>query len=132
MWFLDTNTCIYFLNGTHSSVRDRLLSTPPVDIAIPAIVKAELLVGASKSKQRDVVLEKVNRFLEPFDIVPFSDGATSTYASIRATLESRGNIIGPNDLLIAATVLSYNGILVTNNVREFGRVPDLKIENWVL
>jgi tRNA(fMet)-specific endonuclease VapC len=79
-----------------------------------------------------VVLEKVNRFLEPFDIVPFSDGATSTYASIRATLESRGNIIGPNDLLIAATVLSYNGILVTNNVREFGRVPDLKIENWVL
>lgn len=132
MWFLDTNTCIYFLNGTHSSVRDRLLSTPPVDISIPAIVKAELLVGASKSNQHDVVLEKVNRFLEPFDIVPFDDGATLIYASIRATLESQGNIIGPNDLLIAATVLYHNGILVTNNVREFGRVPGLKLENWVL
>lgn len=131
MWILDTNTCIYFLNGTHSSVRDRLLSTPPVDIAIPAIVKAELLVGASKSNQRDVVLEKVERFLEPFDIVPFGDGDTLIYASIRATLESHGNIIGPNDLIIAASVLSNNGILVTNNVREFGRVPGLKIENWV-
>ena len=131
MWFLDTNTCIYFLNGTHSSVRDRLLSTPPVDISIPAIVKAELLVGASKSNQRDVVLEKVNRFLEPFDIVPFGDGTTLIYASIRATLESQGNIIGPNDLLIAATVLHHNGILVTNNVREFSRVPGLQIENWV-
>jgi tRNA(fMet)-specific endonuclease VapC len=132
MWFLDTNTCIYFLNGTHSSVRDRLLSTPPVDIAIPAIVKAELLVGASKSNQLDAVLEKVNRFLEPFEIVPFGDGTTSIYATIRALLESQGNIIGPNDLLIASTVIYHNGTLVTNNVREFSRVPGLNIENWVM
>ncbi len=130
MWFLNTNICIYFLNGTNSTVRDRLLSTAPVDIAIPAIVKAELLFGASKSKHRAIVSEKLNQFLGIFEIVPFGDEATSVYADIRATLETKGSPIGPNDLLIAATVLYHNGILVTNNVREFSRVPGLKIENW--
>lgn len=132
MWFLDTNTCIYFLNGTHPSVRDRLLSTAPVDIAISAIVKAELLVGARKSTKSAETLSLVTRFLEPFEIVPFDSDASGTYGVIRADLEKRGTIIGPNDLLIAATVLHHNGTLVTHNIREFSRVPGLNIENWVL
>lgn len=132
MWFLDTNTCIHFLNGTHPSVRERLLSTPPVDIAIPAIVKAELLVGARKSMRSAETLSLVTRFLEPFEIVPFDSDVSGTYAVIRADLEKYGRVIGPNDLLIAATVLHHNGTLATHNIREFSRVAGLKIENWVV
>jgi tRNA(fMet)-specific endonuclease VapC len=131
MFFLDTNTCIYFLNGKYQSIKDKIFSTPPGDIAIPAIVKAELLLGACKSRQRTENVEKVEQFLEPFEIIPFIDMMTYIYADIRHKTESAGVSIGPNDLFIGSIVKFHEGTLVTNNVREFSRIEDLQIDNWV-
>ncbi len=131
MFFLDTNTCIYYLNGKYPNVADTLLATPPSRIKIPSIVKAELLLGAEKSVLKEKTLAIVKQFLEPFEIVSFDDSCSSIYAQIRSKLERNGNQIGPNDLIIASTVLSYSGTLVTNNIKEFSRVPDLKLTNWI-
>lgn len=131
-YYLDTNTCIYFLNGSYLSVREKILNTSPDLIVIPSIVTAELVFGAYKSKKRDVTLNKVKEFLSPFEIIPFTDPMTYVYADIRSFLEKKGSPIGPNDLFIVATVLTNNGILVTHNTREFSRFAGLKIEDWVI
>ena len=131
MYFLDTNTCIYFLNGKYENIKTKILSTPPNEIRIPAIVKAELLLGAYKSKKRKENEEKIEKFLGPFEIMPFIDLMTYVYADIRNEVEKKVEIVGPNDLIIASIVMFHYGILVTNNVKEFERIAGLKIENWV-
>jgi tRNA(fMet)-specific endonuclease VapC len=131
MYFLDTNTCIYFLNGRYKSVRDRLMSLSPNEISIPAIVKAELLLGAYKSQKKKDNVKKVEQFLEPFEIIPFEDQMAYVYADIRNTMEKKGILIGPNDLFIASIVRFNDGILVTNNVEEFTRIKELHVVNWV-
>lgn len=131
MYFLDTNTCIYFLNGKYESIKNKILSTPPNAIAIPSTVKAELLLGAYKSKNKSVNVEKVEQFLQPFEIIPFVDMMTYVYAEIRTSTDSVGTNIGPNDLFIASIVKFHEGVLVTNNVREFGKIDGLQIDNWV-
>lgn len=130
MFSLDTNTCIYFLNGRTKRIRNQLLSTPPIEIGIPAIVKAELLLGADKSKIRRSTVERVEQFLSPLAIVPFEDQMTYLYAEIRSQLEKTAQIIGPDDLLIAAITRFHDATLVTNNEREFKRVKKLRTENW--
>lgn len=130
MYYLDANTCIYYLNGKSKNIKDKILSTVPNQIAIPSIVKAELILSAYKSKNKNATLEKVEKFLQPFEIIPFEDQICYHYADIRSYLESKGKIIGPNDLLIASITRFHNAILITNNVEEFNRVPELKIENW--
>jgi len=132
MYYLDTNTCIYFLNGTYESIRTKLLSMSPGEISIPVVVKAELLYGAYKSTNRKPNLEKLERFLEAFEVASFEDPMTYEYASIRSETEAQGQPIGPNDLFIAAIVRFHEGILVTNNIKEFGRVKNLRTENWVI
>lgn len=104
----------------------------PNNIKIPSIVKSELLYGAEKSQYKSKNLSNINIFLEPYEIVPFDDTCSVIYSKIRAELEQTGMIIGPNDYIIAATVLSNNGILITNNTKEFERIKNLKIENWIL
>ena len=131
MYYLDTNTCIYFLNGRYESIKTKILETPPNDIYIPSIVKAELLLGAFKSNNRKRTTEKVEQFLEPFEIVPFTDAMTYHYAEIRSQLEKTGKTIGPNDLLIASIVRFHNGILITHNTEEFRRIKNLRVEDWV-
>jgi tRNA(fMet)-specific endonuclease VapC len=131
MYYLDTNTCIYFLNGTYESVKNKLISIAPNEIVIPSIVKAELLLGAYKSKNKKVNIEKVERFLEPFEIVAFEDLMTYVYAEIRNKTEKKGEIVGPNDLLIASIVKFGDGVLVTHNVKEFKRIEGLRIDDWV-
>lgn len=130
MYFLDTNTCIYFLNGKYEHIKSKIINTPPNEIAIPSIVKAELLLGAYKSKNRKSNIEIVEKFLLPFEIIPFNDMMTHTYADIRLQAEKAGEIIGPNDLFIASIVKFLDGILVTNNIKEFRRIEGLKVENW--
>ncbi|MBI4651969.1 type II toxin-antitoxin system VapC family toxin [Candidatus Desantisbacteria bacterium] len=130
-YFLDTNICIYFLKGMSEKILLRLKSHSPDDIKIASIVKAELLYGAEKSIKVKENIEKVNDFLFPYEIVSFDDNSAVIYSKIRSQLEKKGNLIGPNDLLIASTVIVNNGILVTNNIGEFKRVKLLKIENWV-
>lgn len=131
MYFLDTNTCIYFLNGKYESIKKKILLTSPNDISIPSIVKAELLLGAYASKNRKANTEKVEQLLAPFEIIPFEDLMTYVYADIRNKAEKKGEIIGPNDLLIAAIVKFNEGTIVTHKVKEFKRIEGLKIDDWV-
>lgn len=131
MYYLDTNTCIYYLNGRYPKLKDKIMSTPPGQIFIPSVVMAELLFGAAKSKQKKDNLEKVERFLDPFEIKMFDDSAAYVYAKIRYDLEKEGSVIGPNDLLIASIVKTNKGVIITGNIREFSRIKGLKIQNWV-
>ena len=131
MYIVDTNTCIYFMNGKYQSIRDKFLSISPKDIKISSVVKGELLLGAFKSQTREQTTKKVEKFLKPFDVIDFSDKMAYDYAEIRAALEKSGNSIGANDLLIAATALNKKAILVTHNTDEFSRVQGLDIEDWV-
>ena len=130
-YYLDTNICVYFLKGLYPALLSKILSLHPSDIKIPAIVKAELFYGAEKSAKREENIQKITAFLSPFEIAPFGNSAAIYYSQIRSSLEKSGSLIGPNDLLIAATTLAENGILVTNNTKEFSRIPELRIENWI-
>ena len=129
MYFLDTNTCIDFLRSSDSPVKNRLPFVQSDDIQIPAVVKAELLAGAFKSRVPST-LERTELFLAQFSIVPFTDPMTYDYARIRSELEKRGTPIGANDTLIAATALHHGAILVTHNTDEFSRIAGLQLEDW--
>ena len=131
MYFIDTNTCIYFMSGKFPSVRERFLSVSPKEIKISSVIKGELLLGAFKSRTRKKTTEKVEQFLKPFEIADFTDKMSYAYAKIRKDLELAGTPIGANDLLIAATAVYEKATLVTHNTDEFSRVADLKIEDWV-
>jgi len=131
MYFLDSNTCIYFLKGMYPSILEELRQRRPEEIKIPAIVKAELLLGVEKSKQKKKNFELYSKFLEPFEIISFDDKSAILYAKIRASLEEKGKIIGPNDILIAAIVMANNGILVSHNTKEFKQVSGLQLVDWV-
>lgn len=130
-YYLDTNICIYFLKGQYPQLLNMIMSHNPEDIKIASMVKAELLYGAEKSQKRAENLEKVKKFLLPYEIIPFDDKASTEYLVIRTELEKAGLTIGPNDLVISATALSRSGILITNNEKEFIRIPGLTIENWL-
>jgi len=112
------------------SVRDNLLSTPPHEIKIPVIVHSELLFGVHKSEQKAENLQKLQRFLEPFEIVNYTMKISETYAELRMASEQTGKVVGPNDLLIAAITVASNGTLVTRNTNEFSVIPKLKLTEW--
>jgi tRNA(fMet)-specific endonuclease VapC len=109
MYYLDANICIYFLKGKYPSLQERLSAVHPNKIKIPAIAEAEILVSVEKSA-KGITREAWNKFFEAFEIVSFDEAAARQYAAIRAYLEKRGTPIGPNDLIIAASVLANNGI----------------------
>lgn len=132
MYFLDTNTCVFFLNARSSKVKERILSTPPNEIGVPSPVKAELLYGAFKSRRRDENIIKVEQFLEPFETYPFDGLVSYTYADIRYKTELKGTPVGPNDLCIAAIVMYHGGTLVSNNLREFRMIDNLFLEDWTV
>ncbi len=130
-YFLDTDTCIYYLNGRYKSILDNLRKHKPSDIKIPSIVKAELLYGFEKSRKTKEYKDKLDSFLFNFEIISFNDNAANYYSLIRAKLEKKGSLIGPNDMIIASTVLSNKGALITKNLKEFKNVEGLKVINWV-
>lgn len=129
-YFLDTDICVYVIRGKYPQIQKRIVSHSPEKIKVSAIVKAELLMGALRSLKADRAQSVVEHFLSPFEIVPFDDSCTGIYPRLRLDLEKKGQSIGPNDLLIAATVLTNRGTLITHNTKEFGRIPDLKVEDW--
>jgi len=129
-YLLDTNTCIKYLNGTSEKIRNKFEAYSFTEMYLCSVVKSELLFGAYKSGNPDKNLEKINLFFEPFISLPFDDNCANIYGVIKSTLEKKGTPIGPNDLLIASIALSYILILVTHNIREFKRIPDLNIEEW--
>jgi len=126
---LDTSTCITFLRGKHPQLRQRVLSHFR-DIAITSVVAAELYYGAERSADPTTNRGQVDVFLAPFPLLLFDKAAAVAYGSIRADLARRGQLIGPNDLLIAAIALAVNATVVTHNIREFSRVQGLLVEDW--
>ncbi len=130
-YLLDTNMCVYIMNRRPLNVTRKFKEHDIGDIGVSSITVSELYYGAQKSSHPEKNLQRLFNFLLPFEILPYDEAAASTYGYVRAVLERRGELIGPLDMLIAAHALSQNLILVSNNVREFQRVPGLRIENWV-
>jgi tRNA(fMet)-specific endonuclease VapC len=130
LYMLDTDICAFIMRGPSEGLSRRLRATPLQEQAISEVTFAELLYGvrvSSKSKQnRDVV----DAFVKHVSILDWTEGAAEHYAEIRAHLHKKGQMIGANDLMIAAHARDADAILVTGNEREFRRVPALKIENW--
>ena len=131
-YVLDTNTIIYYIKGRYPALDLKLRHTPAQSVFIPSIVKAEIEFGAVKSRDYRKTIELYNRFFEAFTTVPFDEKMTADYGRIRADLERRGEVIGPNDLIIAATALSMDATLVTRNTSEFRRVDGLLVEDWTI
>lgn len=129
---LDTNTCIYVIRRRHPDVLRRFEGFGVGDVGISSITAAELRFGAEKSAHPEGNREALERFLLPLEIPEFGDDAASAYGRIRTMLEQRGTPIGPLDTLIAAHAVSLHITLVTSNVREFGRVPGLEVEDWTV
>lgn len=129
-WLLDTNTCIRYLNGRSPAVVERLRRVSPGDVAVCSVVKAELFAGAMRTVDPARTLARQRQFLARLASYPFDDTAAEVYGHIRAELATKGMLIGPNDLLIAAIAVARGLVLVTHNVREFSRVDGLRFEDW--
>ena len=127
----DTNICIYIIKKKPIQVIQALQKKKIGDVCISTITLAELQYGIEKSVNKVQNQLALTEFLAPIEVINFNDKAAKCFGSIRVYLESIGKIIGPFDLQIAAHALSENLILITNNTKEFERVPDLKIENWL-
>lgn len=130
-YMLDSNICIYVMNNHPKIVVDMFHQLTIDEVCISTITHGELIFGAENSQRRDQNLEKVDIFCNLITVLPLDNSASRHYGRIRSYLNKNGTPIGNNDLWIAAHALSEDLILVTNNEREFNRVKDLKIENWV-
>ena len=129
-YMLDTDTCSYVMKRSNDALLKRLREVPVSDVCISVITKSELLYGVEVSPRRTQDETALDAFLRYVEVLNFPDEAAAHYAEIRARLKSGGTMIGANDLFIAAHARSLGLTLVTNNTREFARVPTLKIENW--
>lgn len=131
MYLLDTNICIYLINRRPAYVVERIKRLKPNQVKLSAVSMGELEYGASKSNFREKNRNALIDFASGFEITAFTDMDAEVYGVVRSDLEKRGIVIGPYDMQIAAQAISRGLVLVTNNVREFSRVKNLKIENWV-
>ena len=134
LYFLDSNVCIdYMRKGKKADLIDnKIFEVGPRNIKIPAIVSAELMHGAYKSKRPDETLNDTLNFLANFEIIAFDFPEADIYGQIRADLERKGQLIGNNDMFIAATALTHNATLVTNNTQEFSRIDGLQLTDWTI
>lgn len=131
-YLLDTNICIYIINEKPKKVLEKFERYPVHEFGMSSITHAELQYGVQKSKQKGQNQNALDEFLTPLTILPFHGrNVVVHYGKLRAALESKGRIIGPLDMLIAAHALSLNMTIISNNIKEFSRVPGLKCENWV-
>ncbi len=127
---LDTNICIYTAKQTHPAVSARFNRLAFGEVGMSIVTYGELRFGAQKSVRPTESLRKLGVLLEVIPVIGMENGVAEQYGRLRLELERRGRPIGSNDLWIAAHCLDLGLILVTNNEREFERIPDLKIENW--
>ena len=130
-YMLDTNIVAYAINKRPESVLQKLTSQKPEDLCISAITLAELEYGVCNSSRPAQNQLALMAFLSQLQVMPFGSEAARDYGDIRHDLAKRGQLIGGNDLLIAAHARSLGLTLVTNNGREFDRVVGLEVENWV-
>ncbi|MEQ9353949.1 MAG: type II toxin-antitoxin system VapC family toxin [Coleofasciculus chthonoplastes F1-TOW-03] len=131
-FLLDTNICIYIIRQKPANVLAKFQSLSPSDIGVSSITVAELEYGAYKSQRQEQNRAALSQFIMMLEILPFDVQTTQTYGKMRAELEKMGMVIGAMDLLIACQALAHNITLVTNNVKEFSRIPGLTWENWVV
>ena len=132
-YMLDTNILVYVLNARphHEAVLARFDGENPEDLVVSSITLAELRYGIEKSGRRESNRLALGRVLRALNVVAFDAKAAETYGSIRATLEATGKPVGPLDTLIAAHALALDVTLATNNLREFSRIRDLRVESWI-
>lgn len=129
-YLLDTDICIYIAKRKPAGVLARLEHLRPGDVGISVVTYLELVYGAHKSQQAEANLDRIKQLSHLIPVQALDAAAATHYGKLRAGLEKSGSPIGAYDLLIAAHALALELILVTNNVREFRRVPALRLENW--
>ncbi len=134
-YLLDTDTCIYLMTDREPQRRERILAhleamKPDETAYLSSVTVLELSYGAHKGRWRKANTELLDRFMLDFAIASFDESAARIGGALRASLEKKGKPIGPLDTLIAAHALSLGATLVTNNVREFSRMPSLHVKNW--
>ena len=129
-YLLDTNICIYAMKNRPLQVLRRLQNVGRAVVGVSVITVIELRQGAERSQQRELAHARLDDFFGPMEVLPFEESDALVAARIRAQLFRAGRPIGDFDTLIAAQALARDLIVVTNNVDEFERVPDLRIENW--
>jgi tRNA(fMet)-specific endonuclease VapC len=129
-YMLDTNTCIYVLKNRPPALRERFNSLAG-QLCISSIALAELHFGAEKSARRLESLEAIEQFSARLEVLPFPPKAAAHFGQLRAHVERIGQPVGPLDLLIGAHARAEGLIVVTNNAREFQRLPGVQVENWI-
>jgi tRNA(fMet)-specific endonuclease VapC len=127
---LDTNTCIQLWQRKNKIVRSRFERFAPNEIALCSVVKAELVFGARKSQRSEANLAILEKLFAPITSFSFDDKAANHYGKIRSVLSTKGQLIGANDLLIAAIALANDLTLITHNTDEFARLEGLALEDW--
>lgn len=130
-YMLDTNICIYLIKNHPPILIEKFKKLSLGSVGISSITLAELSHGVEKSLHKEKNKHALEKFILPLEIFTFDKNAAYCYGHIRALLESSGKIIGSNDLLIASHALSLKATLITNNLREFERVPKLHVINWL-
>jgi tRNA(fMet)-specific endonuclease VapC len=128
-YMLDTNICIYAIKSRPIELREQF-NRLTEQICISTITLAELYYGVEKSSRRAQNLQAVEEFVARLEALPFPVEAAAHYGQVRAELERAGQRAGPHDMLIGAHARSAGLVVVTNNLREFERIPGLRIENW--
>lgn len=128
-YLVDTNVCIAWLKGDRA-VRDAWRAVDPEEVLLSSVVRAELIFGARKSQRVAANLRLLDALFSALASAPFDDRAAEQYGALRAHLTAQGQLIGPNDLMIAATALALDATVVTRNAREFTRVAGLRVEAW--
>lgn len=129
-YLLDTNACVDYLTGRHPKLTQRIVRSSPEDLCTSTVVIAELRYGAERSEHVRRNHERIDVLSRELSCFPFDDDAAHAYGRIRRELETRGEPIGPYDMMIAAHAVSRKLTLVTDNVREFRRVRRLRVTNW--
>lgn len=128
-YVLDSDMLIYFLKG-YNSVVEKISVMSRSDLATTIINQTELFYGAFNSAKKEQNLKKIQDFLKEISVLEFSHEASLLFAKHKAQLKKHGILLADMDLMIASIVLAYDGILVTNNVKHFSRIKELKFENW--
>ena len=129
-FLIDTNILIYLCNSKSVLLEKRFRSYRPDEFGVSSITVGELIYGVKKSKHIDHNLQAILKVLSPFYVIDFDSGDGWEYGDIRADLEKRGKIIGGNDCMIAAQARRRALTVITNNTREYLRVPGLRVEDW--
>jgi tRNA(fMet)-specific endonuclease VapC len=130
-YMLDTNICIYIAKQKPLEVLAHFNQLAAGEVAMSIVTYGELRFGAQKSSRSDAAIRSLDEFIEAVPVLSLDQGASAHYGRTRLHLERRGLPIGGNDLWIASHCLHLGLTLVTNNEREFSRIPDLAIENWI-